>query len=450
MEGLPLDHPELLIALAAGLFIGGISTALVFLRRQFRIDHQRMLLSQQNETLKSELSQRELELKKMKDERDHLLQREAELKARLEDQQRHNEEKLTELEQARNQLKMEFENLANKILAEKSRQFTELNKERLDELLQPVSHQLKEFRERIDEIHSTEQKQHGSLLQELRQLQDLNRRLNDEAHNLSRALRGDKKRQGTWGEIVLETVLERSGLRKGQEYDVQGSFRDADGNLLRPDVIVHLPEGKDIVIDSKVSLNAYQEYVAADDETEAEAALKRHLDAIRRHIDTLSSKNYEGLKGVNSLDFVLMFIPIEPAFSAAFQKDPDLFSKAYERHIIVVTPTTLLATLRTIENMWRFQRQQENVARIVERAEKLYRKLRGFLEDFEKIGRQLETTRRTYDDARNKLTDGKGNLIQRAEEFVSLGVKVKGPRIPKSLLDDARADEATSLEPETD
>ncbi len=374
-----LHQFETLLALGIGFLSGCVLTALILLHRHTRLQKELALLAHKTEDLQNRVVHQEAEISRLMEQKETYVAKQAELTTRLEEQQRHDREKLIELEKAREQLKTEFENLANRILEEKSRRFTELNQERLDEILKPVSSQLKDFRRRIDEIHSSEQKERGSLREQLQQLQALNQRLNEEAQNLTRALKGDKKRQGTWGEIVLETVLEKSGLRKGMEYQVQGSFRDPGGKLLRPDVIVHLPEGKDIIIDSKVSLNAYQEYIATDNELTAKTALKRHIDAIRHHIDDLSSKNYEGLKGINSLDFILMFMPIEPAFSAAFQAEPELFSKAFESRIIVVTPTTLLATLRTIENMWRFERQQENVRHIFDRATKLYDKLRGFL-----------------------------------------------------------------------
>ncbi len=443
------DNLPLLLALAAAFLFGSIVATLLLLRRYYQLEKDKSLLVHRLEDTQSRLSTREQRIIELNQERDELLARQAALNARLEEQQRHNDEKLAELEKARNLLKIEFENLANRILEEKGRRFDELNRKSLDELLTPVRGQLQDFRQRIDVIHTQEQKERGSLREQLQQLQELNQRLNEEAHHLTQALKGDKKLQGTWGEIVLETVLERSGLRKGQEYQVQGSFRDNDGNLLRPDVIVHLPESKDIIIDSKVSLNAYQEYISSDQDVEAQAALKRHLEAIRHHIDTLSNKNYEDLKGLNSLDFVLMFMPIEPAFSVAFQADPELFSKAFERHIIVVTPTTLLATLRTIENMWRFERQQENVQKIVDRAGRLHDKLCGFLEDFERIGQQLETTRNTYDKARGRLVDGKGNLVRQADAFVELGVKVK-KHLPESLRGTPGADDGTLLDTATD
>ncbi len=488
-----------LIALAAGLLLGGL-VAFLFHKRHARqqlalaqAGHDKELallqqrlaqvtddnqdlhdslaqLKQENSSLKRQLGQTEITLsrleaqlqergRKLQEQQQELGKREqrietleqqrhdlnaqlAEIKTRQAEQQRHNEEKLAELDKARAHLKTEFENLAHRIFEEKGRQFSEQNRKGLDELLSPVRTQLQDFRKRIDEIHTEEQRGRGSLQEQLRQLQEMNQRLNEEARNLTLALKGDKKAQGTWGEIVLETVLERSGLRKGQEYEVQGSFRNDEGKRLQPDVIIHLPEGKDIIIDSKVSLNAYQDYIAAQDEFEAKAALKMHLQAIRNHITTLSGKNYEHLQGINSLDFVLMFMPIEPAFTTAFQEDPQLFSWAFERKIIVVTPTTLLATLRTIENMWRFERQNENTRKIAERAGRLYDKLRGFLEDFEKIGQQIDSVHNTYRLARGKLTDGRGNLIRQAEQFVALGIKVK-KTLPPALREEAGADDNT-------
>ncbi len=433
----------ILIAFAGGLLSGAFAVFLVSHRRLRQQDRENASLAQRASQLEQENAKLQNELDQ-RDQRLLSLERQcAELETRLQEQQRHHREKLTELEQARVQFKTEFEHLANRILDEKGRQLSEQSLRSLDQILTPVRHQLQDFRRRIDEIHSKEQQQHGSLLQELQRLQDTNLRLNEEAHRLAQALKSDTKAQGSWGEIVLETVLERSGLRKGEEYQVQGSFRDAEGRLLRPDVIVHLPEGKSVIIDSKVSLSAWQEYVNADDELTRQVALKRHLESIRRHIDGLSNKRYEDLPGVNSLDFVLMFMPIEAAFSTAFQHDAELFAQAFEKRIIVVTPTTLLATLRTIENLWRFERQQENVQHIVERAGRLYDKLRGFLEEFEKVGQQLDTARTTYDKARRRLLDGRGNVIRQAEAFVELGVQVK-KRLPEPLLQQAGTDEKAS------
>ncbi len=364
----------------------------------------------------------------------------AEARTRLEEQHRHNEEKLKEFEAAQERLKVEFENLANRILEEKGRRFDEQSRKNIDSVLSPVREQLKDFRKRIDDIHSSDTRERASLKTELQQLHTLNQQMNDEARNLPRALKGDKKAQGNWGELILEKVLEESGLRKGKEYEVQGSFRDSDGKLLRPDVIIHLPEGKDIIVDSKVSLAAYDAYIRSDDDLEQQQSIAQLVKDVKTHIDQLSGKQYEDLKGINSLDFVLMFMPVEPAFIAAFQQAPELFSNAFENKIVVVTPTTLLASLRTIENIWRFEHQNEHARVIADKAGTVYDKLRGFLDDFEKVGAQLETVHKTYAAARNKLVEGRGNLVRQTESFVELGVKVK-KKLPQSVLDDALLDD---------
>ncbi|MCK4983612.1 MAG: DNA recombination protein RmuC, partial [Victivallaceae bacterium] len=333
-------------------------------------------------------------------------------RTRLEEQNKQNEERRNEFAEAKKRMTVEFENLANKILEDKSKRFTDQNKSNLDELLKPMHTQLGDFRKRVDQIHHEDSKARSSLHGQIEQLNTLNQQMNTEAKNLTRALKGDNKVQGNWGEMILEKVLEQSGLRKGNEYEVQRAFRDSENSLLKPDVIVHLPEEKDIVIDSKVSLIHYNEYVNSEDTTEQKKALEAHVHSVRKHINDLGSKDYSSLKGLRSLDFILMFMPIDAAFMAAFQADEKLFNTAFEKKIVVVTPTTLLATLRTIENIWRYERQNENSRQIADKAGTIYDKLRGFLEDFEKIGKQLDTVDKTYADAMNKLTRGKGNLIR--------------------------------------
>jgi DNA recombination protein RmuC len=381
------------------------------------------------------------EIQQLQEQGAHDGQALAESRTRLKEQQRHNEEKLQEFEAAQGRLKVEFENLANRILEEKGRRFDEQSRKNIDAVLNPVREQLSDFRKRIDDIHSSDTRERASLKTELQQLHTLNQQMNDEARNLTRALKGDKKAQGNWGELILEKVLEESGLRKGREYEVQGSFRDSEGKLLRPDVIIHLPEGKDIIVDSKVSLSAYDAYIRADDDQEQQQSIAQLVRDVKSHIDQLSGKQYEDLKGINSLDFVLMFMPVEPAFIAAFQQAPELFSNAFENKIVVVTPTTLLASLRTIENIWRFEHQNEHARVIADKAGTVYDKLRGFLEDFEKVGAQLETVHKTYAAARNKLVEGRGNLVRQTESFVELGVKVK-KKLPQSVLDDVLLDDS--------
>ena len=359
----------------------------------------------------------------------------------IEKERRSAHEKLELLERNRDALKTEFENLANKIFEQKSERFSQQTRTSLDTLLNPFRDQLQDFRKRVEDVYTTETRDRQALRSEIKSLQELNRQITEEASNLTRALKGDKKIQGNWGELILERVLEKSGLRKGVEYETQGSYRDGDNQLYRPDVIVHLPDSRNLIIDSKVSLVAYQQWVTEDEDSGVkEEALKQHVEAVRNHIRTLSEKDYSQLHGLHSPDFVLLFMPIEPAFVAAFQQDENLFAEAFERKIIVVTPTTLLVTLRTIENIWRYERQSQNARQIAERAGAVYDKLRVFVEAMERLGTQLHTAQGTYDSAMNTLTRGRGNLISQANRFVELGVRVK-KELPKGIMDQAEVDE---------
>jgi DNA recombination protein RmuC len=360
----------------------------------------------------------------------------AELQTRSLEQEKSAYEKLKLLQDAETQLKTQFENLAGKIFEDRSKQFAEQNKTSLDHIVTPLREQLGEFKQRIETVYDNENKDRISLREEIISLRRDTAKMNQEALNLTRALKGDKKTQGNWGEMILEKVLERSGLRKGIEYETQGAFRDEDNRLFKPDVIIHLPDNKDVIIDSKVSLLAYERYCSAEDDQERIIAIKQHTGAVREHVKSLSNKDYSGLHGIKSLDFVLLFMPIEAAFVAAFQADERLFTDAFEHKIIVVTPTTLLATLRTIENIWRYERQNENARAIAEKAGIVYDKIRGFVEELDKLGKQLSTVHTTYDGVMNKLTQGNGNLIRQASSFVDLGVKVK-KIFPKNIADQA-------------
>lgn len=366
-----------------------------------------------------------------------------EQQASLNEERRSAAEKLELLERNRDSLKQEFENLANRIFEQKNERFSQQTRASLDSLLNPFRDQLQDFRKRVEDVYTTETRDRQALRSEIKSLQSLNQQITEEAANLAKALKGDKQIQGNWGELVLERVLEKSGLRKGTEYETQSSYRDADNQLLRPDVVVHLPDNRNLVIDSKVSLVAYQKWVTEEDESAREAALKQHVDAVRTHIRTLSEKDYSQLGGLHSPDFVLLFMPIEPAFVAAFQQDESLFSEAFERKIIVVTPTTLLATLRTIENVWRYERQSQNARQIAERAGAVYDKLRVFVEAMERLGGQLDTAQGTFDSAMNTLTRGRGNLVSQANRFVELGVRVK-KELPKAITEQAEVDSETA------
>jgi DNA recombination protein RmuC len=364
----------------------------------------------------------------------------AELHARLEEERKSTAEKLHLLQSAEAQLSAQFENLANRILEEKGKQFAASSQASLDIIVKPLREQLGDFKQRIEHVYEHETRDRVSLREEIAQLRKDTQTMNREAVNLTRALKGDKKLQGNWGEMILEKVLEQSGLRKGFEYETQEAYRDSDRNLFKPDVIVRLPEQKDVIIDSKVSLLAYERYCSTDDEHERSQALKQHVDAVRSHIKTLSRKDYSSLQGLRSLDFVLLFMPVEAAFMVAFQADEQLFNDAFEHKIVVVTPTTLLATLKTVENIWRYERQNENARAIADKAGALYDKVRGFVEDLEKLGKQLHTVSETYEGVMKKLTYGNNNLVRQTANFAELGVKVKKV-LPKHLLEEAGVQE---------
>ncbi len=385
------------------------------------------------------LNQKEAELQDLQRQLLQLKTENADLNARQQEQHKSNAEKIRLLQDAEAQLKTQFENLAHRIFEERGKQFAEHNKVSIESLVAPLKDQLGEFKNRIENVYDNETKDRISLREEIISLRRDTQKMNQEALNLTRALKGDHKTQGNWGEMILEKVLEQSGLRKGMEYETQGAFRDEDKRLFKPDVIVRLPDNKDVIIDSKVSLVAYERYCSAEDEAERIEALKQHTEAVRNHIKGLSNKDYSSLKGLRSLDFVLLFMPIEAAFMAAFQADEKLFNDAFEHKIVVVTPTTLLATLRTIQNIWRYEQQNENARLITDKAGSLYDKIRGFVEDIEKLGNQLNTVQKTYDGIVNKLSTGQGNLLRQASAFEELGVKIK-KKLPKNLTEQMEAD----------
>jgi DNA recombination protein RmuC len=358
----------------------------------------------------------------------------AAVSATREQEQKSSAEKLKLLEQAKNDLSKEFENLANRIFDEKSEKFTKLNKSTVDLTVNPLREQIKEFKERVEFVYDKESKDRQSLLSEIGHLKNLNNQISQDAVNLTKALKGESKTQGNWGEVILEKVLEESGLRKGHEYQAQSSFTDDDGRRKSPDVIVHLPDEKDIIIDSKVSLTDYERYCSEDDESLRKAHLKAHVASIKTHVKQLSVKGYEQLEGVKTLDFVLLFIPIEAAFLSAFEQDPELFRNAYESNIIVVSPTTLLATLRTIQSIWRYERQSKNAEEIASQAGKLYDQIALLSSSMLDVGKHLDNAHKAHDKAINQLSSGRGNLLGRAEKLEKLGAKTK-KSLPKALVD---------------
>ncbi|MCK9204491.1 MAG: DNA recombination protein RmuC [Bacteroidales bacterium] len=341
-----------------------------------------------------------------------------------------------DLEKLQDRFREEFKNLANDILEEKTRKFTEQNRTKLDEILKPLGEKIRDFEKKVEETYDKESKQRFSLEREIKNLSELNQQISKEANNLTNALKGQAKARGNWGEIILETILEKSGLTKDREFFVQSSYTNEHGKRLQPDVVVAYPGEKHVVIDSKVSLVAYERYAAAETKEEQEAAARDHLVSIRNHITDLSSKNYQDIYALKSLDFVMLFMPIEPAYLLAMQADPNLWNFAYERRILMISPTNLIAALRMIANLWRVEYQNKNAMEIARQSGELYDKFTGFLIDLEDIGAKLDATQRVYDASMNKLSTGKGNLIRRVENIKALGAKA-GKEIPRSLLDKA-------------
>jgi DNA recombination protein RmuC len=347
----------------------------------------------------------------------------AQLRNSLEGERNLSQDKLALLLDAKQALTDQFKALANEIFEEKSKRFTEQNQTNLGALLDPLKTRINEFQAKIEDTYIKEGKDRTALGEQVRQLMELNQHLSEDAKNLTRALRGSSKAQGTWGEWILEKVLEGSGLRKGEEYVVQSSHTREDGTRALPDVILHLPEGRSLVIDSKVSLVAYEEFAITENELERTAAGKRHMESIKGHIKGLSGKNYQSLYSLNSLDFVLLFVPIEPAFMLAVASDRDLFMDAWNRNVLLVSPSTLLFVVRTVAHLWRQEAQSRNAQEIAKRGAELYDKFVGFVEDMNSLGSRLKQAQDHYDEAYGKLSSGRGNLVGQAQKLRQLGVK---------------------------
>lgn len=373
------------------------------------------------------------ELKQSREQSNSLVADNVRLEERLAQERKVVAEKLALLNSAREELGNQFKSLANSIFEEKTERFDKKSKLTLDGALNPIKEQLADFKKKVEDVYDKESKERVSLLHELGHLKTLNQQMSQDAINLTNALKGDNKAQGNWGEVILERVLEESGLHKGREYDTQLSFQSGQGRS-QPDVIVHLPENKDLVIDSKVSLLDYERYCNHEDENTRKQALKDHVASVRNHIKGLSIKNYEGLEGIRTLDFVLIFIPIESAFMAAFENDQAMFRDAYEKNIIVVGPTTLLATLRTIQSIWRYERQNKNAEEIARQAGAMHDKFVGFINDLDKISEHLKRATDAHGQAMNKLSEGKGNLVGSTQRLEKLGAKVK-KAMPGSVIE---------------
>lgn len=359
----------------------------------------------------------------LRDERDQALQNAIRLEAELDSERKQGLGRIESLNEAKEALTSQFKNLANEILEDKSKRFTEQNVANLDALLKPLQEKLSEFKEQVNTSYGNEARERFALKNEIERLANLNLRMSDETRSLTQALKGDSKVQGNWGELVLESILESSGLRKGEEYLVQDSHTQTDGSRLQPDVVVKLPEGRSLVVDSKVSITAYSRHAESSDPVVAEQELAAHIQSLRQHIQGLSSKNYSSLYGIGSVDFVLMFVPIEPAFLLALKTAPNLYQEALAKNIVLVCPSTLMATLRTVAHLWRQDQQNRNALEIAKQCGTLYDKFVGFVDDLEKLGQRLDQAQTSYHDAFNKLKSGKGNLIRTAEKVRELGVK---------------------------
>jgi len=428
-----MDITTFLIGLAAG---GGIAAAAGFL-------YLRAATKQLTGSFESRLAEKETELTRLREDVQQREQEQLQLvrdlestRATLQHERTSTQEKVQLLEQAKENLRILFENTANRIFEEKSAKLSGQNVEKLQEILSPLKLQIGEFKKKVEDVYDKEGRERTTLLQEIKQLKELNNRISKEATDLTQALKGESKTRGNWGELILERVLEQSGLTNGREYETQVYLKEKFGGAQGryPDVVVHLPEGRDVVIDSKVTLNAYERYVSADDPAEKQAALKEHVQAVRNHIKGLSSKNYQELEGIKPLDMVLMCIPNESAFIAAVSEDTSLHDDAMSQHVVLLGPTTMLLTLRIIGTMWRTEYQNRNALDIAERGKLLYEKFLGFVEDLETVGSAIDKAGQAYQDAHGKLTSGAGNLVGQANKLIDLGVKAR-KRLPENQSD---------------
>lgn len=357
------------------------------------------------------------------------------------------DEKLSLLNDSREQLSVAFKNVAQEIFEEKSKNFVEKNKDSLATILNPLQDKISQFQKRVEETYDKESKERFSLAKEIKSLQELNTKISEDAINLTNALKGDNKAQGSWGEFILESVLEKSGLVKGREYDVQASLKSEDGSKYQPDVIVHLPESRDVIIDSKVSLKAWDAFCCADESPQRDELLKQHIQSIRQHVKSLSAKDYQNLAGINSLDYVFLFMPIEAAYFTAIQNDPELSQHAFDRNIIFVGPTTLLTTLKTVQNLWRLSQQNQNANEIAERAGALYDKFVAFVKDLDDVGVKIDASKKSFERAHNKLQSGRGNLIKRVETLKQLGAKTAKKHESKLLSSALQEEDAVAVLP---
>ncbi|WP_395076671.1 DNA recombination protein RmuC [Flavobacterium sp.] len=429
-----------IIALSIGIYFGKIIFSAKSKAEKLVLEENLKNLILQNNVdktfLTTQLQQSNSEKEQFRNEKEAINIQLTKKEADFENLWERNKEQKEEVEQLQEKFTKEFENLANKILEEKTNKFTEQNKENMKNILSPLQDKIHLFEKKVEDTHKESIDYHAALRQQILGLSEMNAQMSKETLNLTKALKGDSKMQGNWGELVLERVLEKSGLEKGREYEVQQSFTTQDGNRVFPDVVINLPDGKKMIVDSKVTLTAYERYINEEDDALKPIYLKEHVNAIKRHVEQLGDKNYQDLYNIESPDFVLLFIPIEPAFALALNEETTLYNKAFERNIIIVTPSTLLATLRTIDSMWANQKQQENALEIARQAGALYDKFEGFVADLIRIGKKIDESKVEYSGAMNKLVEGKGNLITSVEKLKKMGAKAK-KSLPDSIINRA-------------
>jgi DNA recombination protein RmuC len=418
-------------------FVVGLILSFLFLKNKYLGDSIR--LSERNNLVETENQQIKVSLEKERQLTTSIRTDYAKLETNYKNLEIRLEDQKDKIEEIQKKFSLEFEILANKIFEEKSQKFSIQNKTSLEEILTPLGEKIKDFEKRVNEVYVSESKERATLTEQLKNLQGLNKQMSEEANNLTRALKGDTQKQGAWGEFILEKVLESSGLVKDREYKVQSTFIGEEGRKQRPDVIINLPDNKHLVIDSKLSLTAYEMYSSSDDENIQKKMLTEHSTSVRNHLKELFQKSYQSIYGIESLDFVLMFIPIEPAFALAVQSNPGLFDEAFEKNIVIVSPSTLLATLKTIANIWRQEKQNVNALEIAKQSGDLYDKFVGFVEDLLEIGRKLNSTKDSYSEAMKKLSEGRGNLVSKTEKIKELGAKTT-KSLPPNIVDRASTD----------
>jgi DNA recombination protein RmuC len=430
-----------------GLLIGKLLAKLNFEKEKIVVEKEKstleertILLQQSKDIIENNFIESQKELKNNQQEKEKLISEKSTLVSELKSLEAKLTENKGEVEKLNEKFTKEFENLANKILDEKSSKFTAQNKENIKNILSPLQEKIKGFEDKVEKTHKESIDYHAALRQQILGLKELNQQMSKETLNLTKALKGDNKIQGNWGELVLERVLEKSGLEKDREYFVQQSFTNDEGRRILPDVVIHLPDNKKMIVDSKVSLVAYEQYINEEDETLKERFLKEHVASLKRHVEQLSDKKYEDIYKIESPDFVLLFIPIEPAFAIALNSDTYLYNKAFEKNIIIVTPSTLLATLRTIDTMWNNEKQQRNALEIARQAGALYDKFQGLLIDLIGIGKRIDESKKEYSSAMNKLVEGRGNIITSVEKLKKMGAKAK-KSLPEKIIERAREED---------